>query len=125
LKQFIFVFLGGGIGSGLRYLVGKYMPNSNAGFPWSTFSVNLIGCLIIGIVMGYFIRTSADLKSDLALFLTIGICGGFTTFSSFAYENISLIRSGDHLLSLSYIGLSLFLGVLMVLVGIKIEKFIF
>ena len=67
----------------------------------------------------------ADLKSDLALFITIGICGGFTTFSSFAYENISLIRSGDHLLSLSYIGLSLFLGVLMVLVGIKIEKFIF
>ena len=101
------------------------MPNSNAGFPWSTFSVNLIGCLIIGAIMGYCIRTSADLKSDLVLFITIGICGGFTTFSSFAYENISLIRSGDNLLSLSYIGLSLILGMIMVLVGLKIEKFIF
>ena len=75
--------------------------------------------------MGYYIRTSADLKSDLALFTIIGICGGFTTFSSFAYENISLIRSGDNLLSLSYIGLSLILGMVMVLVGLKIEKFIF
>jgi len=101
------------------------MPNSNAGFPWSTFSVNLIGCLVIGAIMGYYIRTSADLKSDLALFTIIGICGGFTTFSSFAYENISLIRSGDNLLSLSYIGLSLILGMVMVLVGLKIEKFIF
>ena len=101
------------------------MPNSNAGFPWSTFSVNLIGCLIIGIVMGYFIRTTADLKSDLALFTTIGICGGFTTFSSFAYENILTIRAEDNLLSLSYIDLSLILGMVMVLVGLKIEKFIF
>ena len=75
--------------------------------------------------MGYFIRTSADLKSDLALFITIGICGGFTTFSSFAYENVSLIRAEDNLLSLSYIGLSLILGMLMVLIGLKIEKFIF
>ena len=125
MKQFIIVFLGGGIGSGLRYLVGKYIPNSNVGFPWSTFSVNLIGCLIIGIVMDYFIRTTADLKSDLALFTTIGICGGFTTFSSFAYENILTIRAEDNLLSLSYIGLSLILGMVMVLVGLKIEKFIF
>ena len=125
MKQFIIVFLGGGIGSGLRYLVGKYIPNSNAGLPWSTLSVNLIGCLIIGIVMGYFIRTTADLKSDLVLFMTIGICGGFTTFSSFAYEDILIIRAEDNLLSLSYIGLSLILGMVMVLVGLKIEKFIF
>jgi len=75
--------------------------------------------------MGYFIRTTADLKSDLVLFMTIGICGGFTTFSSFAYENILIIRAEDNLLSLSYIGLSLILGMVMVLVGLKIEKFIF
>jgi CrcB protein len=75
--------------------------------------------------MGYFIRTTADLKSDLVLFMTIGICGGFTTFSSFAYENILTIRAEDNLLSLSYIDLSLILGMVMVLVGLKVEKFIF
>ncbi len=122
MKQLLIVFIGGGLGTVMRFLIGKILPYSVKGFPWNTFCVNLLGCLLIGLLTGYFLRNSSENQSSLILFVTIGFCGGFTTFSSFANENLSFIRSGDYTMLLAYSLLSLTSGILMVYLGILIDK---
>ncbi len=122
MKQLLIVFIGGGLGTVMRFLIGKLIPYSGKGFPWNTFCANLLGCLLIGLLTGYFLRNSSENQSSLILFATIGFCGGFTTFSSFANENLSFIRSGDYAILLSYSLLSISTGILMVYLGILIDK---
>jgi CrcB protein len=122
MKQLLIVFIGGGLGSVMRFLVGKLLPYSGKGFPWNTFCVNLLGCLLIGLMSGYFLRNSTENEFSLVLFSIIGFCGGFTTFSSFANENLSFIRSGDFTIFLIYSLLSFTSGILMVYFGILIDK---
>lgn len=122
MKQILIVFIGGGMGTVIRFLIGKVLPYSGKGFPWNTFWANLLGCLLIGILTGYFLRNSSENQSSLVLFTTIGFCGGFTTFSSFAHENLSFMRSGDYTILLAYSMLSLTAGILMVYLGILIDK---
>ena len=109
MKQLLIVFIGGGIGTVFRYLLSKLIPYSGNGFPWSTFSTNLIGCFIIGILSSYFLKTVSNDQSDMVLFSIIGVCGGFTTFSTYAYENFNLIKSEDHLNFLIYTLISVIL----------------
>ena len=123
MKQLILVFLGGGIGTVLRFIISKLIPHNDSGFPWSTFSANLIGCFIIGLISGYFFKTSSTDQSDILLFATVGICGGFTTFSTFAYENINFLKSGDFIFFISYTLGSLILGILMVYLGLTLNKY--
>tara|TARA_B100001059_G_scaffold112615_1_gene112816 strand:- start:20061 stop:20438 length:378 start_codon:yes stop_codon:yes gene_type:complete len=123
MKQLLIVFFGGGMGTVMRFLIGKFLPYSGKGFPWNTFFANLLGCLLIGILTGYFLRNNAENQSSLVLFATIGFCGGFTTFSSFANENLSFIRSGDYTMLLAYSMLSLTTGILVVYLGILIDKY--
>ena len=122
MKQLLIVFIGGGLGTVMRFLIGKLIPYSGKGFPWNTFCANLLGCLLIGLLTGYLMRNSSENQSSLILFATIGFCGGFTTFSSFANENLSFIRSGDYAILLSYSLLSISTGILMVYLGIFIDK---
>ena len=122
MKQLLIVFIGGGLGAIMRFLIGKLLPYSGKGFPWNTFCVNLLGCLLIGLLSGYFLRNSSENESSLILFTTVGFCGGFTTFSSFANENLSFIRSGDLNMFLIYSLLSFTSGILMVYFGILIDK---
>jgi CrcB protein len=122
MKQLLIVFIGGGLGTVMRFLIGKILPYSGKGFPWNTFCANLLGCLLIGLLTGYFLRNSSENESSLILFATIGFCGGFTTFSSFANENLSFIRSGDFTIFLIYSLLSFTSGILMVYFGILIDK---
>lgn len=121
-KAFLIVFLGGGIGSALRYLASvltnKYVQSS---FPWATFLVNVVGCLIVGILAGLIIKQQLT-NPDLKLLFITGFCGGFTTFSAFALENIKLFQSGNTFLALLYIALSVILGVLAVWTGMMITK---
>jgi CrcB protein len=124
MKQLLIVFIGGGMGTVLRFLIGKILPYSGTGFPWNTFWANLLGCLLIGLFNGYIIRSGDDSQSAWILFATIGFCGGFTTFSSFANENLSFIRSGDYSMLLAYTLFSLITGIVMVYVGILIEKYL-
>ena len=124
MKQLLIVFIGGGMGTVMRFLIGKFLPYSGKGFPWNTFCVNLVGCLLIGLLTGYFLRNNAENQSSLVLFATIGFCGGFTTFSSFANENLSFVRSGDYTMLLAYSMLSLTTGILMVYLGILIDKYL-
>ena len=116
MKSFLLVFLGGGLGSGLRYLVTIAMNQYSKVLPFGTFAVNMIGCLLIGLVLGY-AQKENTLTSNQTLLLATGFCGGFTTFSAFASENLELIRNGDLFnFSIYAIG-SVFVGMLLILIG--------
>jgi len=92
MKQLVLVFIGGGLGSTLRYFIGKQFTTDNSQFPWGTFTVNLIGSLIIGFIFGY-LAVKNKLSSDLVLFAIAGFCGGFTTFSAFAHESLQFLNA--------------------------------
>ena len=116
MKSFLLVFLGGGLGSGIRYLVTIAMNQYSKVLPFGTFAVNMIGCLLIGLVLGY-AQKENTLTSNQTLLLATGFCGGFTTFSAFASENLELIRNGELFnFSIYAIG-SVFIGMLLILIG--------
>ena len=121
LKEMIAVFIGGGLGSVLRFLVNKIEIFSENNFPYSTFTSNFLGCFILGLVLGYFIKNENP-NSILFVFLTVGLCGGFTTFSSFSNESLQLIQNGEILTFLAYLFSSLVVGILSVYGGAIIIK---
>ena len=121
MKQVLLVFLGGGIGSALRYAIGRIFNTSSAGYPWGTFSVNIIGSLLIGVFMGIALKNN-NLSENQTLLLVTGLCGGFTTFSAFAYENQQFLKEGDLTSFAIYTVGSLSLGILAVFLGLVISK---
>ena len=123
MKQVLIVFIGGGLGTVMRFLTSKILPYSGKGFPWSTFSANMIGCLIIGVITGYFLRNISENQSEWILFATVGFCGGFTTFSSFANENFLFLRDDNYIIMLIYSILSVLSGILMIYLGIILERY--
>lgn len=123
MKAVLLVFLGGGAGSALRYLIGKFLDNSQNGIPYGTFAANIIGSLIIGIVLGYALKNEG-ISNNLVLLIATGFCGGFTTFSAFAYENHLFLKSGDLFTFAAYTLGSLILGFSAVFLGIWFTKFI-
>lgn len=124
MKQILVIGLGGGIGSVLRYLLQLFVSRLMiAVFPAGTFLVNILGCFLIGIF--YALSEKGNiLTPQWRLFLTTGLCGGFTTFSTFAYENVNLLRSNDFLYSGVYIAGSVLLGITGVYAGIILIKLI-
>ena len=121
MKSFLLVFLGGGLGSALRYLVASAMNQYSKVLPFGTFTVNILGCLLIGIILGYAQRENT-LTSNQTLLLATGFCGGFTTFSAFANENLELIKNGEIFnLSVYTIG-SILVGVLAVFIGFSLTN---
>ena len=90
--SYLLVAIGGALGSVLRYILSLVIPKV-AGFPWPTFVANILGCFCIGIFSGLFLKCGS-LSPNLKLFLVTGFCGGFTTFSTFASENLALLQSG-------------------------------
>ena len=116
MKTILFVALGGALGSVARYLLSKWLQAAAAtAFPLATLAVNVAGCLLIGPFYGLSGRWG--IGSDVKLLLTVGLCGGFTTFSTFANESLTLLRSGDIPAFALYASLSTGLGILAVWAG--------
>ncbi|HOI48022.1 MAG TPA: fluoride efflux transporter CrcB [Prolixibacteraceae bacterium] len=118
LRTLLIVGTGGFIGSALRYLVQVVTEKAlTSTFPWGTFIVNVVGSFIIGIV--YALSEKGNLISpEWRMFLAVGICGGFTTFSAFTYNNLNLLKDNSLYYLLWNIGGSLFFGILAVYLGI-------
>ncbi len=108
-KNIFMVGAGSFVGGVLRYLISLSFKYSG-GFPWATFCVNVLGCLFIGLLWGVFSRIP-NVSPFLVLFLSVGFCGGFTTFSTFSKESLTLAQSGNYLLLTIYIIGSVLLGI--------------
>ena len=122
MKNLLFVFIGGGFGSVLRFLLGKWLNNTENGIPFGTFVANILGSLLIGIILGYAAK-SDTLNQNQTLLLATGFCGGFTTFSTFAYENHIFLKSGDFTSFALYTITSIVVGFLAVFAGMYLIKF--
>ena len=94
MKQLLLVFIGGGLGSSLRFAIGKYLNSAATGIPYGTFAANILGSLLIGIILGVAAKNDG-ISTNTQLLLATGFCGGFTTFSTFAYENHIFLKNGD------------------------------
>lgn len=112
------VFAGGGLGSALRYAITltPLKEVGGVGFPLGTLITNVAGSFVIGVIAGL-ATTSAAASPRMALFARVGICGGFTTFSTFALESTGLLQRGGYLAGLGYMTLSFVLGVAAVAAG--------
>ena len=105
------VGIGGAIGAVCRYLLGQMIPKMESGFPLGTFAVNVIGCFAIGLIVAM-VGKHSDIDPRLVLFLQTGVCGGFTTFSTFSLEALSLMEKGQLATGILYIVLSVVFGIL-------------
>ena len=124
MKTVIIVFTGSGIGGVARFAVQSWVASlDHFVFPLGTFIVNLTGCFLIGLFYALGERGSL-LTPEWRIALTTGFCGGFTTFSTFAFENMNLLRTGDYVYFVLYILLSILLGITGVFLGIGIMKLI-
>ena len=122
MKSFLLVFLGGGIGSSCRFLISNIINNSFKSFNYlGTFSVNVIGCIIVGIVMG-FLQKENNFNQNYLLLFSSGFCGGFTTFSAFANENLDLIKNGNFSVFFLYVLSSVVFGIAAAYLGYLIVK---
>ena len=124
MKEIAYIFIGGGVGSVLRYLaqisINERMSGIGFPFSWGTFIVNIAGSLLIGLF--YSISERWNLSMEMRLLLTTGLCGGFTTFSTFSNDGLSLLRGEFYGTSLLYALLSIGLGLVAVLAGGAIGK---
>ncbi len=122
IRTLLIVALGGGIGSALRFMVSKIVTeNMNSTFPYPTFAVNIGGCLLIGLFYG--LSSHGNLGGNsVRMLLTTGLCGGFTTFSTFCNENLALLRGGNIIAAALYAGLSIVLGFMAVAAGYWIAE---
>ena len=121
MKQLLLVFLGGGAGSVLRFVFGKFLNNPQTGIPFGTFAANILGSLLIGLILGWAAKNESISQHTL-LFLATGFCGGFTTFSTFAYENHIFLKNGDFGIFALYTLASFVIGFLAVFLGIWLVK---
>ena len=120
-KEIVAVFVGGGIGSIIRYLITKISFFSFNSFPYSTFISNIIGCLILGLALTYFMKNDSQ-NSTIFIFIAVGFCGGFTTFSTFSSEGLELINNGNLITFILYTFTSILLGIIAIYLGASIYK---
>ncbi len=121
--SFVLVFVFGGVGCILRYLMGPAVQRMFEGwiFPIGTFSVNMLGCLIIGF-LGQLAESKAMFQGDMRAAVFVGLLGGFTTFSSFGFETFQLIRDGQFLYASANAVLQLVLGLFFVYAGFVLSR---
>jgi fluoride exporter len=122
LKLLFIIGTGSFIGGVSRYLTSRFIQNTLiSAFPFGTFVVNLLGCFLIGLIYGFAERGNIS-SSEWRMFLTVGFCGGFTTFSTFTNENMLLLKDGNFFHFALYTSLSVFLGLTATYLGNLITK---
>ena len=122
MRQLLLVGLGGGMGSMIRYLIQRWTTNHFLqSFPWGTFGVNVIGCLLIGLFWGISFKGFEN-NEQWKLLLMTGFCGGFTTFSAFTLEGIGLIREERYAVFVGYLAASVAIGLLATFLGMKLVR---
>ncbi|MDY3316553.1 fluoride efflux transporter CrcB [Riemerella anatipestifer] len=119
MKTILYIFIGGGLGSVFRFLVSRYTAQffKLGTFPMGTLVVNVLGCFLIGLLSNSLIKQESDV---IRYFFIVGLCGGFTTFSTFSYENLILWQNQDYATLFSYVVASLVLGFWAVYLGFKV-----
>lgn len=122
MPNLFLVMLGGAIGAGLRYHVGRIALHlTGPGFPWGTWTVNLVGGFLMGVLVGVLARVNEGGEA-LRLLLGVGVLGGFTTFSTFSLEVVTMIERSDWTSALAYAALSLIGAVLALFAGLSIMR---
>ncbi|WP_340153206.1 fluoride efflux transporter CrcB [uncultured Marivirga sp.] len=120
IKNLLLIGLGGGIGSIARYATSQFAQKYLTNFlPYGTFIANILGSLLIGVLLGYLIENPSQ---NFKLLLVTGFCGGYTTFSTFTYENFNYLQNGQIGMFLLYASGSIMLGLIAVLVGFSLVK---
>lgn len=118
--SFALVFLGGGLGAMCRYAISIPLGKTHNGFPIGTFAANLISCIILGYLMGVFLKSDSSMK---LLWMT-GFCGGFSTFSTFSAENFMLLKEGNYAVAFGYIAMSIIVCIIFIFVGLKLSEWV-
>jgi CrcB protein len=122
IKNILTVIVGSGLGGAVRFISSEFLKQYfTTRFPIGTFFVNIVGCFIIGIIYGITLKGPQD-SSSIKLLLATGFCGGFTTFSAFAAENLELIRNGQQPTAFLNMLLSVLLGITATFIGTSIFK---
>jgi len=121
IKDILLVGAGSFLGGAGRYLVSLLMRSLPGAFPWGTFTVNIVGCMLIGLLWGWTNRCPS-LPSWINLFFAVGVCGGFTTFSTFSKESLALLQAGSYAAFALYAIGSIAIGILAVLIGLLLTK---
>lgn len=122
LKSLLIVGTGSFIGGAMRYLLSTYIKNMyGQTFPWGTLVVNLLGCFVFGIIFALFSKHNSA-NNTFCLLLTTGICGGFTTFSTFANESVQMIQNGNIGEFIGYMATSVIVGIALIALGYWIVK---
>ena len=123
MQAYLWVGAGGALGAMGRYgtgvLIGHYLRTE---FPLATFAVNVIGSLLMGVLIGVLARTTPEWQSEARLFVAVGMFGGFTTFSSFSLDAVTLIERGEGALAATYILLSVLVSIAALFAGLYLVR---
>ena len=122
IKSLLIVGTGSFIGGAMRYWLSTLMKSAcGQGFPWGTLMVNLLGCFLFGMLFAVFGKSSAT-DNTLYLLLTTGVCGGFTTFSTFANESVQMLQQGNTWGFVGYVATSVVAGLALIALGYGVAK---
>lgn len=120
IRNILLVAVGGALGSVARYLLSAIIQEqAQSNFPWGTMTVNVLGCFVIGLVTAL-AAGHGIISPSLKLILTTGFCGGFTTFSTFMNETVTLSNGGNSIMALLYLAISILLGFIAAILGIQL-----
>ena len=118
MNAYLLVGIGGALGAMARYWAGTVIGSLSNGFPTSTFLINIAGSIAMGLLVGFLARATPQYQNEIRLFVAVGIFGGFTTFSSFSLDAITLIERGDYVLATLYILGSVLLSLAGLMLGL-------